>query len=121
MERGDPISYMVLAEGTAVFARDETPVGEVKRVLADVEEDVFDGLILDTDDGERFVDAARVRDLYERAVILDVSAEEAARLPEPTARPAALGVHPDDTVERSPARRAGDAMRRVWDRISGKY
>jgi hypothetical protein len=121
VQHGDPISYMVLAEGTPVLTRDETRIGEVKRVLADFEEDVFDGLIIDTRQGERFVDAPHVRELYERAVLLDLSAEEAAHLPEPTASPAVMHVDPDDTAQPSAARRTGDALRRAWDRISGKY
>jgi hypothetical protein len=112
---------MVLAEGTPVFTRDETRIGEVRRVLADVEDDVFDGLIVKTERGERFVDAPHVRDLYERDVILDLSAAEAEHLPDPAPSPATLQVHPDDIAGMSPAERVGDAIRRAWDLISGKY
>ncbi len=33
-DRGAPISYMVLEEGTPVFSRDGERIGEVRRVLA---------------------------------------------------------------------------------------
>ena len=121
MDRGRPISYLALAEGTPVFTADEAQVGDVARVLALAEKDIFEGLILNTPNGDRFVDADHVGDLYERAVMLTVTAEEAEHLPEPRASPAALGVHPEDTVERSPGERVGDAIRRTWDRISGNY
>ncbi|HEV2814145.1 MAG TPA: PRC-barrel domain-containing protein [Solirubrobacteraceae bacterium] len=94
--RGEPIAYMVLAEGTRVEGRDGEEIGTVKRVLADEGADIFDGLILDTSDGDRFVDAPQVRELYERLVILEMSAGDAQRLPEPTASPAAVDLNADD-------------------------
>ncbi|MGI8597486.1 MAG: hypothetical protein ACR2LY_09430 [Thermoleophilaceae bacterium] len=121
MDRGAPISYILLAERTPVLTVEETELGTVKRVLADFDRDLFDGLIVDTPDGDRFVDAPRVADLYERAVILALSDEEAAHLPEPTPAPAQMDVHPDDTAERSPAQEVGLLVRRAWDRISGNY
>ena len=121
MDTGPPTSYLLLAEGTPVFTSAGTRIGEVRRVLGDEEEDVFHGLILETADGERFVDADHAGDLYERAVSLALSDEEARHLPEPTAGPAVMSVDPDDTVDRSPAEQVGDAIRRAWDRVSGKY
>lgn len=102
-ERGEPISYMVLVEGTRVEGRDGGEIGKVKRVLADQGADIFDGLILDTRDGDRFVDAAQVGDLYTRLVILEMTAEEASRLPEPT--PSPPGRRPRRGLDRR--RRAG--------------
>ena len=83
---------MVLAEDTPVFSSDGE-LGEVKRVLADAEADIFDGLIVDTDDGDRFVDAPNVAELYERAVVLTLSADDAQHMPEPTRQP---GLHGAD-------------------------
>ena len=60
-DHGAPISYMTLAEGTPAYASGGERVGTVHRVLADAESDIFDGLILDTDEGERFADAPRGR------------------------------------------------------------
>ena len=86
-DRGAPIAYMVLAEDTPVQGSDGGDVGKVKRVLADVGSDIFDGLILDTPDGDRFVDAPQVGELYERLVVLAITAADAQRLPEPTPSP----------------------------------
>ena len=120
-DRGDPISYMVLAEGTRVEGRDGGEVGSVKRVLADETADIFDGLILDTDDGDRFVDAPQVAELYANLVILEMNAEEARRLPEPTPSPAAVDLDADDIAGDTTGDKVRDAARRAWDRISGNY
>ena len=120
-ERGEPISYMVLVEGTRVEGRDGGEVGTVKRVLADAGTDIFDGLVLDTPDGDRFVDAGQVGDLYTRLVILEMSADDAKRLPEPTPSPAAVDLDADSIAGDGPGDKVRDAARKVWDRISGNY
>src|SRR3712207_2304851 len=120
-DAGAPISYMVLAEGTEVYSSDGERLGEVKRVLAEAESDIFDGLILDTADGDRVGDAPNIDSLYERAVVLKLSAEDARHMPEPTPSRAGMSPTPDDiagdTTEDSIAHR----LRRAWDRISGNY
>jgi hypothetical protein len=50
MDLGNPASYLVLADGTPVVSPDGQEVGEVEHVLADADSDVFDGIIVDTDD-----------------------------------------------------------------------
>jgi hypothetical protein len=121
MDRGQRIAYTALEEGTPVLTRDGQEVGSVKRVLADFEDDIFDGLVLETRGGDRFVDAERVADVYERAVVLTLSDEEARHLPPATPGPPVLEVDPEDTVKRSTAERLGQEIRQVWDRISGRY
>jgi hypothetical protein len=121
-DRGAPIAYMVLEEGTAVVGSDGEHVGKVDRVLADVESDIFDGLVLDTAEGDRFVDAPQVAELYERLVVLDMTAADALRsLPEPSPSPATVEVDPDTIAGDGPGDRIRDAARRAWDRISGNY
>lgn len=120
-DRGEPIAYKVLVEGTRVEGRDGVEVGSVKRVLADEGADIFDGLILDTPDGDRFVDAPQVAEIYTRLVTLDMTAAEASGLPEPTASPAAVDVTPDDVTEDTTGDKVRDAARRAWNRISGNY
>lgn len=113
-DRGAPIAYMVLAEGTPVRTSDGEDAGRVKHVLADTAADVFDGLVIDTADGDRFVDADQVGDIFERLVVLAVDAEQARALPEHSPSPGVMRVSPDDLGgdDRGPARRA-------WDRLSG--
>ena len=97
MSDGDPISYMALAPGTPVRSADGAEVGRVKTVLAVESEDIFDGVIITTPHGDRFVDAPLVDAIYQRALVLTVPAAEASRLPPPTPNPPALRTTPADT------------------------
>lgn len=120
MDHGARIAYTVLAEGTPVLASDGTEVGKVKRVLADEGTDIFDGITVDAD-GERFVDAPLIEDLYERAVVLKLSAREAGELPEHSASPAVIDVDADTIAGDGPGDAPRNVARRVWDRVSGNY
>jgi uncharacterized protein YrrD len=120
MDLGNPASYLVLAEGTPVLSSDGREVGKVEHVLADADSDVFDGVIVDTrivPGGHRFADASLVEAIYERGVVLAMTAEAAERLPEPTANPATLEADPDDTAPDD----LKDKLRRAWDYLSGNY
>jgi hypothetical protein len=121
VEHGQPIAYLVLREGTAVLAADGVEVGVVKRVLAVPDDDIFDGLILDTDTGDRFVDAEHVGEMYERAVVLTLGSDDARYLPEPTPSPAVLAPTPDDVAGDTRGDQLRHRLRQVWDRISGNY
>lgn len=79
---GFAVSYKVLAAGTPVRAADGAQVGTVAEVLENEAEHIFDGLVIDTPGGRRFVDAPEVARIAERAVTLSLSATEAAALPE---------------------------------------
>jgi hypothetical protein len=116
---GAPIAYLVLPEGVAVRTNDGREVGTVKRVLAVPDDDIFDGLILDTPDGDRFVDADRAGELYERGVVLALSADELHHLPEPTVSPAALEARPGDDDEDDGG--LTRTLKRAWDLVSGRY
>ena len=121
MEHGAPSSYLALEEGTDVIASDGRRVATVKRVLAVPDDDIFDGLILDTDEGDRFVDAESVDEIYERGVVLKLDSEQARRLPEPTKNPGVLKPSPDDVAGDTPTDQIEYRIRQVWDRISGNY
>jgi hypothetical protein len=118
---GAPISYLVLGEGTPVYSSDGQQLGEVTRVLADTEEDIFDGLIVDTPGGDRFVDAPNVDGIYERAVVLKLSAADAQHMPDPTPSPAVMEPTPDDIAGDTTEDTIAFALKRAWDRISGNY
>lgn len=79
---GYAISYKVLEHGTPVVDRDGGEVGVVREVLENKAEHIFDGLVLDTPAGQRFVDAPEVARIAERRVTLTLDAEGAAALPE---------------------------------------
>jgi ribosomal 30S subunit maturation factor RimM len=74
---GDQVAYLVLAEGTDVYASDDTKLGSVRQVLAAGNDDIFDGLMVS--DGlmsQRYVPADFVDAIYERGVVLTL--DEAA-------------------------------------------
>lgn len=83
---GAPIAYLVLETGTPVYAAGGEHVGTVREVFATPENDIFDALVLDTADGERYLPAGEVDRLYERGVVLRIGADEVARLSEPPGR-----------------------------------
>jgi len=79
---GHAISYKVLERGTPVYASDGAPVGTVREVLENVAEHIFDGLVIDTPAGERFVDAPEIARIAELRVTLVLDVQGAAALPE---------------------------------------
>jgi hypothetical protein len=121
MERGEPISYQVLACGTAVLASGGEAVGEVKEVLAVPEEDIFEGLIVKTEHGDCFARADLVDSIHEHAVMLCIDTREAGQLPKPEPAPAVLEVGPDDVAEPERAYGRDNFVKRVWNRLSGNY
>jgi hypothetical protein len=78
---GSPCAYQVLQRGTRVYSTDDVHVGNVRKVLSVPEKDVFDGLQIDTPDGQRFVDGPEVERIYERRVQLSIDSAAVARLP----------------------------------------
>ena len=110
---GHAIGYKVLARGTVVRSADGAEVGTVHRVLDNAREHIFDGIVIDTGQGLRFVDAPEVARIHERAVILTITAEEAAALPEQQSAMADR-MRNAGTVRR--ARRLGRGLRERWDR-----
>ena len=110
---GHAIGYKVLKRGTPVRSSDGVQVGTVRRVQDNAREHIFDGIVIDTSDGRRFVDAPEVARIFERAVILTITTEEARALPEQGSAVADRMRHAK-TVRR--AKRLGRSMRDRWDR-----
>lgn len=104
MERGEPISYQVLEKGTPVETADGQPFGQVKRVLSVPVKDVFDGVVVKTQNGDRFVDADEIDRLYENLMLLNISAEAAALLPKPGDDPHSFAPSPTAGLKRTAKR-----------------
>ena len=120
MDLGNPVSYLVLADGTPVLSSDGQELGTVEHVLAVDDADVFDGVIVDMragPGGHRFADADQIEAIHERGVVLSLDAAAAERLPEPSENPATLAADPDDTTSDG----LDDKLRRAWDYLSGNY
>jgi len=86
---GHQIGYQALPRGVPVFSSDGVEVGTVYKVLDNAREHIFDGIVIRTPEGERFVDAPEVARIAERRVTLTITAPETRELPEPprSARP----------------------------------
>jgi hypothetical protein len=78
-----PIAYNALTEGTPVLTVDGDDLGTVRAVLSVEEVDVFDGIVVDTPEGLRFVDADSVGLITRSFVRTTLSAEDARNLPKP--------------------------------------
>lgn len=102
MDYGHPTSYLALRRGTPVLTADGQEFGRVRRVLEVQVKNIFDGIVVRTPQGDRFLDAPEVDRIYERAVLTSLSAEEAAALPEPGG---------------SLTARAERGVRRTWRRV----
>ena len=76
-EHGDPISYQALQRGTPVVSSDTLQLGTVERVVDNVKEHIFDGIVMRTDDGLLWVDAPEVARITERRVTLTLDAAAA--------------------------------------------
>jgi hypothetical protein len=115
---GEPASYLTLEEGCDVLSSDGEKVGTVQHVLSDDEEDVFDGIVIDTHlgpGGLHFVDAPQVSECFERAVQLTLPASQVTELPKPTANPAVMESHGVEDSESALQAK----LHRAWDVISG--
>ena len=67
------------------------------------------------------VNAGYVAELYERAVVLGLSSDDAQHMPEPTPSPAVMEPTPDDIAGDTPGDTVAHRLRQAWDRISGNY
>jgi PRC-barrel domain len=117
MDLGEPVSYLVVEPGADVYSADGERVGAVQHVLADEENDIFDGIVIDTEGGPRFADAPEVAELREKGIVLTLAAAEVGNLPKPEANPAVMEHHGAEDTE-TPLQAK---LRRAWDRISGNY
>jgi hypothetical protein len=78
-----PIAYEALAKGTRVLTATGTEIGIVEHVLADYGLDLFDGLVVKTAEGLRFVTADQVALITTSAVHTKVSDADVANLQKP--------------------------------------
>jgi hypothetical protein len=77
---GPAISYKLLAPGAPVYASDGVLLGTADRVLDNEREQIFDGIVMSSAEGQRFVDAPEVARITEHRVTLSIDAAAAAQL-----------------------------------------
>ena len=102
-----PIAYTALQPGTPVQTSDGHPFATVQSVLVDEKVSVFDGILVDTAEGTRFIDADQIGSIYTSHVRTTLSAEQASELP-----------HPEESnlVEIKPGRSIADRLGRMLGR-----
>jgi hypothetical protein len=113
-EYGHAIGFQVLRRGTPVLSADGVTLGTVRRTSNAVRERIFDGLVIDTPDGQRFLDAPEVERIYERAVLTTFPAADAANHLHRQENRVALLAKNTTTVRQ--LRRIGQRARDSWER-----
>jgi hypothetical protein len=83
MDDGEPISYEALTKGTPSFSASGERIGTVEHVLHDDSLDLFDGIVIATKDGIRFVDARSITSITTAAVHTSLADSDIATLPKP--------------------------------------
>src|ERR1700758_116798 len=87
MSDEDEISYLALTVGTPVVTSSGTKFGTVEHVLRVRELDLFDGIVVATKHGLRFVARDQITQITSHAVRCDLSDEEVENLPPPGGPP----------------------------------
>jgi hypothetical protein len=114
LDDGHAISYQALRRGTVVRSSDGVELGKVRRVEEEARSHIFDGIVMDTPDGRRFLDAPEVAHIAERAVTATFPAAEADQhLTEVGSR---MAKRAKNTTTARRARRIGQNLRSRWDR-----
>ncbi|MGH8325977.1 MAG: PRC-barrel domain-containing protein [Steroidobacteraceae bacterium] len=108
MAEDRPISYEALAVGTAVLTASGATIGTVEHVLAVESLDLFDGIVVTTTGGIRFIDAAKVGRITTDAVHTTISDQDAATLPEPDG---------DEVFHANPEQDEGDSLSAHFGRL----
>jgi hypothetical protein len=111
---GHSISFKVLRRGTPIRSSDGVQLGTVRRVQEAKRENIFDGIVVDTSDGTRFIDAPEVRRIAERAVTVTFEVAEAEAHMRPM--PSRMGDFLRNTKTARRAKRLGARARESWDR-----
>jgi hypothetical protein len=114
LDDGHAISYHALRRGTVVRSADGVELGKVRRVEEEQRTHIFDGIVIVTSKGKRFLDAPEVAHIAERAVTTTFPATDADRyLAEVGSRMAKRAAN---TTTARRAKRFGRDLRSRWDR-----
>jgi hypothetical protein len=87
MDDDTAVSYEAATIGSDVLTSGGTKFGTLEHVLEVPELDVFDGIVVATKSGLRFVDADQVERITRGYIRCSIDSEDAAQLPEPGAPP----------------------------------
>jgi hypothetical protein len=87
MDAEPAISYEAANPGTPVLTSDGTEIGTLEHVLKVEELDLFDGIVVATKRGLRFVDADQIEVITAGYIRCTIDQAQAALLPEPDGPP----------------------------------
>jgi hypothetical protein len=82
-----PISYQAAVRRTPVLSSSGATIGTLEHVLEVPEVDVFDGIVIATDGGLRFIDADQVLQITRSQIRSTVDDAQARQLPPPEGPP----------------------------------
>jgi hypothetical protein len=86
-DAGTPISYVALAKHTPVLTASGAEIGTVAHVLADEHLDFFDGIVVKTHAGIRFIDRDQIDSITTTAVTTTIADADVDALPKPSGEP----------------------------------
>ena len=84
----EPVSYEGVPLGVPLLSSTGQRFGTLVKVLEIPSEDLFDGVIVKTKHGRRFVDRDQIREITTEYIKCDLDDQAAADLPEPSGTPA---------------------------------
>jgi hypothetical protein len=87
-EGAEPVSYEGVPKGVPLLSSSGKEFGTLLKVLEIPSEDLFDGVIVKTDHGHRFVDRDQIAEITTEFIRCDIADAETDRLPEPSGTPA---------------------------------
>jgi hypothetical protein len=87
MSDDEQIAYTAAVVGAQVLTVEGERIGSLERVLDIPDLDLFDGIVVKTDAGDRFVDRDQISHFTTTAVHCSLTAQQAAGLPEPDSPP----------------------------------
>ena len=87
MDRDTAISYAAAVPGSRVLSKSGKEIGTLEHVLEVPQLDVFDGIVIHTRHGLRFVDADQVERITASYIRCTISDKQAASLPAPDGAP----------------------------------
>ena len=95
----EPVGYAALPIGTPVVTSDGATVGTVREVRYHEREQMLDGMIVEAQDGIRFVDAPEVGDMTRRKVDIALTRLDFLMLPSAPAGDGGAGGSPHGALD----------------------
>jgi hypothetical protein len=83
-EGAEPVSYEGVPLGVPMLSSSGQQFGTLEKVLEIPSEDLFDGVIVHTRHGRRFVDRDQIAEITTEFIKCDLDDDAAASLPEPS-------------------------------------